>query len=83
VNLLARWEAEPSRSKGERIKIKMLRSSNAGLGSIKRGLLGERERGKRGVYSCFAKVYSCFFARARGLTIYLFFFSINRVKGLL
>jgi hypothetical protein len=37
----------PSRSKDERIKIKMLRSSNAGKGSIKRGLVGPGGWGKQ------------------------------------
>jgi hypothetical protein len=30
-----------------------------------------------------AKVYSCFFARARGLTKCIFFFINNRVRGLI
>jgi hypothetical protein len=30
--------------------------------------------GRMGEYLCEAKVYSCFFARARGLLNYLFFF---------
>jgi hypothetical protein len=48
----ARWEdAVRVGARGDRIKIKMLRSNSAREGSIKRVVLGERE-GKRGVYSC-------------------------------
>jgi hypothetical protein len=63
----------------KRIKLKMLQSSNAGKRSIKSVLLGERE-GKRGEYLCEAKVYSWNFARARGLTVYLFFFRLIGFK---
>jgi hypothetical protein len=35
-----------------------------------------------GEYCCFAKVYSCFFAGARDLLRCIFFFYINRVRGL-
>jgi hypothetical protein len=38
--------------------------------------------GEKGEYCCFAKVYSCS-SRARGLTVYIFFFNINRVRGLI
>jgi hypothetical protein len=52
-------------ARGERIKVKMLRSNNAGKRSIKRVLVGERGRGNRSI----VKLYSCFFAHARGLTV--------------
>jgi hypothetical protein len=45
-------------------------------GAQKEGVGGERgSGGNRSI----VKLYSCFFARARGLTIYLFFFISNRV----
>jgi hypothetical protein len=64
----------------DRINNKMRQSLSAGERSTKRVLLGERgSGGNRSI----VKLYSCFFARARGLTIYLFFFIINRVRGLI
>jgi hypothetical protein len=36
-----------------------------------------------GAYCCFSKSILLFFARAGLLTLYLFFFNINRVIGLL
>jgi hypothetical protein len=63
----------PSRSKGERIKIKMLRSNNAGWRSIKRGLLGERGRGKWEDTVASQKYTPVFRARARSNNISLFF----------
>jgi hypothetical protein len=62
-----------SRSKSERIKIKMLRSSNAGKRSIKSMACRARRSGGWENTLALAKVYSCF-SRARGLlSVYLFF----------
>jgi hypothetical protein len=43
-------------ARGERIKVKMVRSTNAGKRSIKRVLVEERGRGNRSI----VKLYSCF-----------------------
>jgi hypothetical protein len=54
------------------IEVKMVRSTNAALGSIKRGLGGTSKR-QMGVYSCFSKSI-LLFSRARGLTKLSLFF---------
>jgi hypothetical protein len=58
----------------------MVRSTNAREGSIKRGFGGPVGRGNRSI----DEIYTPAFSRARGVTkVYLFFFSINRVRGLI
>jgi hypothetical protein len=69
-----------SRSKSERIKIKMTRSGSVGLRNTKRDL-GGLWVGETGVYWRKAQSILLLFARARGLLRYLFFFNINRVRG--
>jgi hypothetical protein len=82
VSLLARWEAEPSRSKGERIIKKMLRSSSVREGNTKSLLcVGVREWEKGRILEQSSKYTLAF--RARGTTkLYIFFLFNNRVLGL-
>jgi hypothetical protein len=55
------------------IKVKMLRSNNAGYRSIKKVLVGERGR-EKGVYSCFSKsILLDFRARAVPNSVSFFF----------
>jgi hypothetical protein len=61
-----------SRSKPERINLKMGAAQSEG-GEDKKIFVEGKGRGKWGVYSCFAKVYSCF-SRARGTTKDISFF---------
>jgi hypothetical protein len=68
-----------SRSKVERIMIKILRSNSVREGNTKRGACGARRSGEWENTLALAKVYSCFFARARGLQCISFFFINNRV----
>jgi hypothetical protein len=84
VEALARWPGvkRQGRSKAERIKIKMLRSSNSGKRRIKRVCVGSSKRGKGRILLLKAKVYSWIFARARGLlNITLFFLLLIGFKG--
>jgi hypothetical protein len=62
-----------SRSKVERIMIKIMRSISVRVGNTKRGACGARRSGEWEDTVALAKVYSWFFARA-GSTMYLFFF---------
>jgi hypothetical protein len=57
-------------ARGERIKVKMVRSTNAGKRSIKRVLVGERGRGKQ-KYS--ETILLLFRARAGSNSVTLFF----------
>jgi hypothetical protein len=52
----------------------------SGVGEDKKGYCWGQARGKRENTLALAKVYSCF-SRARGLTMYIFFFINNRVLG--
>jgi hypothetical protein len=56
--------SEMSRSKAQRIKNKM-GAAQFGEGENKKRLWEGEGVGRMGEYCCFAKVYSCFFARAR------------------
>jgi hypothetical protein len=66
-----------SRSKPERIKIKM-GEAQAGGGEAKKCTVRGQEGVNRENTRAKLKVYSCL-SRARGLTLYIFFFIINRV----
>jgi hypothetical protein len=80
--MLARWRPKVGRSKSERIKVKMLLCSSAERWSTKRWAWGAREERGEGVYLCEAKVYSWFFAGARGpLSKISFFFILIGFKG--
>jgi hypothetical protein len=69
VEALARWPGvkRQGRSKTERIKIKMVHSTNSGLRRIKRVCVGSSKSGKGSILLLKAKVYSWIFARTRGL----------------
>jgi hypothetical protein len=69
-----------SRSKDERIRIKMGWNPSSEWGRTK-SILGRAQVG--GGNGSIEKLYSCFFARARGLLVYIFFFYYNRVLGLI
>jgi hypothetical protein len=66
-----------SRSKIERINLKM-GVPQAGSGEAKKDTVGDKRGVNRENTLALAKVYSCF-SRARDLTLYIFFFNINRV----
>jgi hypothetical protein len=68
-----------SRSKTERIKLKMRCNLNSECRENKKILVEPSKSGRGGILLLKAKVYSWYFARARGLTVYIFFFYINRV----
>jgi hypothetical protein len=83
VRSLARWEAEPSRSKTERIiKVKWC-LHQSGEEEDKKSCVGEWAWEGKGIVERKRKTILLELARARFLTLYLFFFINNRVRGLI
>jgi hypothetical protein len=78
VEMLARWEAEPSRSKSERITIKWSRAPvRGGRVQKERCFRGVMVEGRSKVER--RETILMLFAGARSKTVYLFFFISNRV----